>query len=114
MSAYKHALALSLRDGPQRIALARAVLESGDQAVLLEGAVALRLAGNLILAEVVDPFFRGSNSRERFENLIERGQALLQESTLGSYLDPERLRWIVVADYGTGTQQLWPVPEERP
>ena len=113
MSAYKDALAISLREAPARIELARSLLDRGAAVVLLDEQVALRSAGESILCEVIDPYSDGVRSAERFEGLIESGRTLLSQSPLHPYLSGKRLQWIVVADYGTGTLQLWPTTERR-
>ena len=111
MSAYKHALAVSLGDSQQRIELACSLLKRGESVVLLEGRLALRTDGDRILCEVIDPYSDGVRSAKRYEELVACGRALREESALGTQLPADRLRWLVVADYGTGTQQLWPFQE---
>jgi hypothetical protein len=113
MTAYRDALAVSLRDAPQRLDLAQALLARGDTVVLLEGQLALRPDGSRVLCEVIDALSEGSRSARRFEALIEGGRSLLRESALDDALRSKQLEWIVVADYGSGTVQLWPQNEER-
>ena len=111
MSAYKHALAVSLDDSQQRIELACSLLKRGESVVLLEGRLALRTDGDRILCEVIDPYSNGVQSAKRYEELVASGIALLRQSALSTQLPADRLQWLVVTDYGTGTKQLWPFQE---
>jgi hypothetical protein len=79
--------------------------------VLLDDQVAFRSDGDNVLCEVIDPYSGGPRSATRFEQLVESARTLAKDSPLDRYLRTKKLRWIVVADYGTGTRQLWPSVE---
>jgi len=108
VSAYKHALAISSDAAPERVELARSLLEQGAQVVLLDDQVAVRATRDGLLCEVIDPYSDGPCIKSRFEGLLASAHALVQESPLYGYLCTRKLHWVVVTDYGTGTQQLWP------
>ena len=99
---------MSLREAPERVELARSLLERGSAVVLIDDQLALRRSGDRVLCEVIDPFVDGIRSAHRFEALIESAHALLDDSLLSRLVTGEELEWIVVADYGMGTVQLWP------
>ena len=107
MSAYKDALVIERAASDQRLALAALALAQGDCVVLFEGGLALRPAGRELLCEVIDPSPSERRCAQEYEVLVENAQRALDASPLSALLPRLPCRWIVVADYGTGTTELW-------
>jgi len=107
MSAYKDALAVERGASGQRLTLAAQGLTRGECVVLLEGRLALRLAGRQLLCEVIDPSPSEHRCVQEYEVLVENAQRALDVSPLSALLPRFPRKWIVVADYGTGTTELW-------
>ena len=101
MSAYKHALHLSSTERGPRLQLAGELLAEGREVVVLDDVLALRPESEKILCEVIAV---GSVAHQA---QVESAKRLLNASTLGSFVDSQRCRWLVVEDYGTGTMELW-------
>jgi hypothetical protein len=108
VSAYKNALQLRTDASPQRIERAASVLDRGEEVVLIDGQLALRLESGRIMCEVIDPLFDGPKLEQRYRALVQSAQQLLSASPLSAYARTKNLEWLVVRDYGTGTTQLWP------
>ena len=108
MSAYKDALYLDSTSSEQRLQLAANLLLTGEVVVLLEGCLALRPYGGRITCEVIDEWSEAQHSQAEYEAMLGRGKSLLFSSKLGSMIPLDRLDWVVVQDYGTGTTQVWP------
>ena len=101
MSAYKHALHLSSTERGPRLQLAAELLAEGRVVVVLDDALALRPDSDKILCEVI------SSGSAAHQTQVESAKRLLHASTLGSLVNSQRCRWLVVEDYGTGTVELW-------
>jgi hypothetical protein len=110
MSAYKDAVTIETDTSGPRLALAAEVLTSGAGVVLLEGLVALRHAGRELLCEVVDPMPSAHRCAYEYEVLVENARHALEASRLNPLLPNLPRTWLVVADYGTGTSELWRAP----
>ena len=102
MSAYKDALHIQSDESGGRLALAQDLLAAGQGVVVLDGILALRPSGGELLCEVI-----ANGSESDFASRIARAQGLLARSTLGLPAPSRKLQWLVVDDYGTGTQELW-------
>lgn len=110
MSAYKNALAIDDSSSEQSISLAVELLELGDEVVLYNDVLALRLEAGNILCEIIDPYPTSHRCAEEFKVLIENAQRTLADSKIGHRLQHKQFRWLVVEDNGTGTIELWPEP----
>ena len=110
MSAYQNALAIEPGAAGQRLALAAEILASGAGIVLLEGVVALRCVGRALFCEVVDPMPSARRCALEYEVLVENARRTLEASKLDAFLPALPRTWLVVADYGTGTVELWRAP----
>jgi hypothetical protein len=108
MSAYKDALAVDDKSSDQRLALAAELLAGCEGVILLEEVVALRPTQSAILCEIIDPSPSARRCAEEFKALVENASRLLAASKLAVLLPRKPLHWLVVADYGTGTVELWP------
>ena len=102
MSAYKDALHIKSDESGGRLALAQELLATGQGVVVLDGVVALRPSGRELLCEVIS-----DGSGTGFASEVASARELLARSTLGLSASTRKLQWLVVDDYGTGTQELW-------
>jgi hypothetical protein len=109
MRAFDNALHLTAGASPERVALARELLESRKGVVVLEGRVALRPEGGGITCEVIDPSHDSTGSEAHYERLVAEGQKLIEAFALVGFVEASPRRWIVVTDSGMGAVQLWPV-----
>jgi hypothetical protein len=107
MSAYKDALHLDGKSADDRVRLAADLLRTGEGVVVLEGRLALRPLGGRIICEVIDAWFKGEHSHAEYKAMVDVGKSLLSASRLASVVPSDRLDWVVVSDYGTGTVELW-------
>jgi hypothetical protein len=110
MSAYGDALTLGADSSDERVALAAENLGCAGGVVILEGAVALRRTPTHLLCEVIDTMPSARRCEHEFEVLVENGRRMLETSRLKAVLPDLPRRWSVVADYGTGTSELWHAP----
>ena len=108
MNAYQNALRIKTDTRDSRLDLARALLQSGEGAVLLEGVLALRSVGGRVICEVLSRFRDADQSDEAFVEEIAAARALLEASTIRDAVLAREHEWIVVDDYGMGVAQLWP------
>ena len=111
MNAYQNALQITRDTRDSRLELARALLKSGEEAVLLEGILALRSVDQRIICEVITRVPSGEQTAERFEAEIAHARGVLEASTIRDAVLSRDHAWIVVDDYGMGTTQLWPKHE---
>jgi hypothetical protein len=102
MSAYKAALHIKSDESGGRLVLAQELLATGQGVVVLDGVVALRPSGSELLCEVI-----ADGSETDFGSVVASARELLATSTLGRSATQRNLQWLVVDDYGTGTQELW-------
>lgn len=109
MSVYRDALQITAESPVDRLALARALLQSGEGVVVLDDRLALRSSQGSVLCEVIDRSIglpkRGPSE---YESLVKAGRQLLQDSPLWEDVRGRELRWFVIHDYGNGAVQLWP------
>ena len=110
MTAYENALVVDDAVSEQDLLRAAQALERCEQVVVLDGVVALRPTPVAIVCEVVDPLPDSHRCAEEFKVLVENAARGLAASRLGRVLPARPLQWRVVADTGTGTAELWPVP----
>ncbi|MCC7461718.1 MAG: hypothetical protein IT480_04560 [Gammaproteobacteria bacterium] len=75
---------------------------------MLNGTLALRPAPACLYCEVIDPAPASHRCENEFEVLVENAQRMLDSSRLRLPDIPRR--WLVVADCGTGTVELWRAP----
>jgi hypothetical protein len=108
MSAYKHALVVDNASSERRLALAAAVLDRCDGVVMFDGVVALRPTPGAIMCEVIDPAPSEHRCAEEFKVLVENASRSLANSKLAERLPRRPLKWLVVADCGSRTEELWP------
>jgi hypothetical protein len=101
MSAYKDALHISVKEAGQRLQLAIDLLLSGEGVVVIDNLLALRPHKGQILCEVI------SQGTTPPQDQIKNAKAFLQESSISEYLPCNKLQWLVVEDYGTGTIEVW-------
>ncbi len=107
MSRDKNALAIETGDSDQRFALAAKTLAAGNSVVMFEGTLVLRPVRSELLCEVVDPTPSARRCANEYEVLVENAQRALETSKLATLLPHRRRQWLVVADVGTGTTELW-------
>ena len=110
MSAYKDALAIGTGASRQRLALAAEVLANGSGVVLLDELMALRHSDSELLCEVIDRAPSAHRCAQEYEVLVENARHALEASKLSPLLPDLPRAWIVVADYGSGTVELWRAP----
>ena len=108
MSAYRDALHLDSKAAEQRLRVAAELLRTGEGVVVLEGSLALRPGAGRITCEVIDDCLERQRSPSEYEALVAAAKILLHGSKLAPFVSLDRLDWIVVQDYGTGTTQVWP------
>jgi hypothetical protein len=108
MSAYRDALSIDAESSDQRLELAAKILATGAGVVMFNDTVALRPTPTCLLCEVVDPAPSSRRCENEFEVLAENAQRMLDSSRLRLPNIPRK--WLVVADYGTGTVELWHAP----
>lgn len=108
MNAYQNALAIRTDTRGSRLELARALLDSGEEVVLLESILALRSDRHRVVCEVITRLPQSEQGAEAFEAEIAAARALLAVSTIRTAVQAREHQWIVVDDYGMGTAQLWP------
>ena len=111
MNAYQNALAIATDTSGSRLDLARELLKTGEEVVLLENTLALRSDGQRIICEVITRLPDGARNAEAFEAEIAAARAVLEASTIRGAGKAREHEWIVVDDYGMGTWQLWPKGE---
>ena len=104
MSAYKDALHISSTETGGRLLLARELIASGKQVVVIDGLVALRRTNNALVAEVI-----ASGASGDVDAMVETARELVRRSALS--VSPNE--WLVVEDYGTGTLALSRAPTAR-
>jgi hypothetical protein len=103
MSAYRDALHIKSDESGSRLTLAQDLLTTGQGVVVLNGVLALRSNGHEILCEVIS-----NGPSADFSSEVASAKDVLARSTLGlPSAAGIALQWIVVDDYGTGTQELW-------
>ena len=110
MSAYRHAFGIDAGASDQRLALAAGILSGCKGVVMFEGIVALCPTHAHILCEVVDPTPSARRCVNEYEVLVENAKRALDASKLGSLLPDLPCKWLVVADCGMGTVELWHAP----
>ena len=111
MNAYQNALAIATDTSGSRLDLARELLRTGEEVVLLEHTLALRSDGQRIICEVITRLPDGAQNAEAFEAEIAAARAVLEASTIRGAVKAREHEWIVVDDDGMGTWQLWPKRE---
>ena len=102
MSAYKGDLHIKSDERGLRLALAQELLATRQGVVVLDSLLALRPFDGGIICEVI-----ARRSKDDFASQAALAQDLLVNSTLRLPPTARNLHWIVVDDYGTGTQELW-------
>jgi hypothetical protein len=110
MSAYRHALVVTNESSEERLNLAASLLQQGEGVVVLDGVVALRSERDHLLCEVVEPMPSCRRTNDEYASLAHNAAVGLAASRLGARLPNRPLKWLVVDDYGTGTQELWHAP----
>jgi len=111
VSTYRNAVTIDAGSSDQRLALAADILAGHEGVVLLEGFIALRPSRTHLLCEVLDPSPEARRCANEYEVLVENAQRVLEASRLRDLLPGVPRKWRVMADHGTGTEELWPVGE---
>ena len=104
MSAYRDALHISLAEAGPRLALAADLLAQSTAVVVLADRLALRPFDDRILCEVISA---SAIDERTYESEVSEAEHMLSQSTLKDLLPGRPLEWLVVADYGSGTVELW-------
>ena len=107
MSAYRDALHIEIDASKARIDLASSLLRRNEGVVVLSQQIALRPEPHRILCEVIEDSVDSRRSPQEYESLVEAAREFLNGSPLGPAVAKRRLEWVVVADTGTGTVELW-------
>jgi hypothetical protein len=107
MSAYRKALQIDMDASRSRIDLAESLLRRNEGTVLLAQLIALRPEPHRIVCEVIDDSVDSRRSPEEYEQLVAAAREFLTGSPLGHAVAKRTLEWVVVADTGTGTVELW-------
>ena len=107
MSAYRKALQIEMDASRARIDLAESLLRRCEGTVLLAQRIALRPEPNRIVCEVIDDSLDSRRSPEEYESLVAAAREFLMDSPLGHSIAKRKLEWVVVAESGTGTVELW-------
>ena len=107
MSAYKDALHITPKEAGSRLSLATELLSGCKAVVLVADRLALRPMPDRILCEVITQVPEAARDPSAHQSEVESAKRMLQASTIGSLLEGQRLEWLVVDDYGTGTTELW-------
>ncbi|MBS1998719.1 MAG: hypothetical protein JSS86_20485 [Cyanobacteria bacterium SZAS LIN-2] len=107
MSAYRAALHVDEDSGADRLNLAAELLSGSGEVVVLNGRLALRPMGGRILCEVIDPTLGSKRPEPEYRAMVDAAQKILEASPLFSAVQSRELEWLVVADYGTGTVEMW-------
>lgn len=110
MSAYRDVLSVDADSSDQQLDQAAEILATGAGVVMLNNTVALRPTPTCLLCEVVDPAPASRRCANEFEVLAENAQRMLDSSRLSERLPNIPRKWLVVADCGTGTVELWHAP----
>ena len=110
MSAYRDAFSIDADSSDQRLELAAEILATGAGVVMFNNTFALRPTPTCLFCEVVDPAPSSRRCENEFEVLAENAQRMLDSSRLKKRLPNIPRKWLVVADYGTGTVELWRAP----
>ena len=108
MSAYKDFLHIDLDASKGRIDLATQLLRRSEGTVVLARRIALRPEPDRILCEIIEGSHDPRRSPEEYESLVKDAREYLNASPLGDAIAKRTLEWVVVADNGTGTVELWP------
>jgi hypothetical protein len=107
MSAYRDALHIEIDASPARMELAAALLRRNEGTVVLSERIALRSEPQHILCEVIVDARDTLSSAEEYASLVDAARELLTTSTLGRAIAKRKLEWVVVADDGVNTIELW-------
>jgi hypothetical protein len=107
MSAYRDALHIEIDASPGRIDLAASLLRRSEGTVVLSERIALRPEPHRILCEVIVDSHDPRKSSQEYESLVDAARELLNASPLGRAISKRKLEWVVVADDGKGTVELW-------
>jgi len=107
MSAYRDALRIEPQEAGSRLKLAVELLSSRKAIVLLGDRLALRPMPDRILCEVITQTPALSRGPISHRAEVESAKLMLDASTIKGALGAEKLEWLVVDDYGTGTKELW-------
>ncbi len=107
MSAYRKALQIEMDASRARIDLAESLLRRCEGTVLLAQRIALRPEPHRIVCEVIDDSLDSRRSPEEYESLVAAAREFLMDSPLAHSIAKRKLEWVVVAESGTGTVELW-------
>src|SRR5947208_14955867 len=108
MNAYQNALGIATDTSGSRLDLARELLKTGEEVVLLENTLALRSDGQRIICEVITRLPDGARNAEAFEAEIAAARGVLEASTIRGALKARGHESIVVGDDGRRTVGLSP------
>jgi len=107
MNAYRQALHIEADASKARIELASSLLRRNEGVVVLSQQIALRPEPHRILCEVIEDPLASRRSPQEYESLVEAAREFLESSPLGHAVAKRKLEWVVVADTGMGTVQIW-------
>jgi hypothetical protein len=107
MSAYRDALHIEPEESGSRLKLAVELLSSRRAVVLVGERLALRPMPDRILCEVITQTPEPSRSPSAHRAEVESAKRMFNASTIKNAVESEKLEWLVVDDYGTGTVELW-------
>ena len=107
MSAYRDALHIGIDSSAARIDLAALLLRRSEGTVVLSKRIALRPEPHRILCEVIVDSRDTRESPEEYESLVNAAREFLNASALAPAIAKRTLEWVVVADDGKDTVELW-------
>jgi hypothetical protein len=107
MSAFRDALHIGIDTNGQRMDLAVDLLRQNAGVVVLADQLVLRPESERVVCEVIASDISRKRSATEYEEMVAGGKELLSRSMLRDGLSARELEWLVVADLGNSSVELW-------